>query len=326
MRTDVKVGSVIAIVLVLVGVWFFVVRSKGPDQPAARQEPQAPKPEQRNVVVADRTAPRPPTPQTHPAKPSAPLEPVRVGYASDPSRQTTPPGVAPKPDRPLVARTSDWWPDRAVPSRITPPRTEPQRPAESALTRLLANRPRTYRVKSGDSYWSIAKAQYGDASLYGLVEKANPNIPAKSLRPNMTIKIPPRPEQAPSAAGPSAAALAHGTTRVDVAAGKRYYVVKKGDNGFWGISKAVFKTPRHWQAIARLNPGVDSSALKPGQKIWVPKDTIETALRVDRPEPSPAPSAPAAPLAPLAARVPSGGWSGTGAPARTALADGRIFD
>lgn len=106
-------------------------------------------------------------------------------------------------------------------------------------------------------------------------------------------------------------------TDVDGETGGRYYVVRKGDNGFWAISKAVFRTPRRWQEIAALNPGVNSARLKPGQKVWVPKIAVETVLRTRRERPLPTLRATAA--------VPPA-WGGIGAPGRTALRDGRIFD
>ena len=324
MRTDVKVGSVIAIVLVLVGVWFFVVRGRGPDTPAARPEAKKTPPEQTNVAVIE--APRQGEavrrtdvgPTMHPAQAEGattrPSEEVRIAYASERPTYLGPPGRT--PDRP-GERAADWWrPGRSVPSRITPSRTEPYQPAETLLTGRVRSQASGYRVKEGDTYWSIARAEYGDATLYGLLEKANANIPAKSLRPKMTIRIPPRPEK-PAAIGPRAPAVAHGTTDVDDGTGGRYYVVRKGDNGFWAISKVVFRTPRRWQEIAALNPGVDPARLKPGQKVWVPKVAVETVLRTRRERPLPT-------LRATAAAPPA--WGGVGAPGRTALPDGRIFD
>lgn len=321
MRTDVKVGSVIAIVLVLVGVWFFVVRGRGSDKPAAQPEAERTALEQTNVPVTEaarqgeavrRTDVEPAQTEGTTTRPS---KEVRIAYASErptylgPAERTA--------DRP-GERSADWWqPGRSVPSRITRSRTEPYVPAETLLSGRVRSRVGSYRVKEGDTYWSIARAEYGDATLYGLLEKANANIPAKSLRPKMTIRIPPRPERRPAAIGPRAPAVAHGTTDVDGETGGRYYVVRKGDNGFWAISKAVFRTPRRWQEIAALNPGVNSARLKPGQKVWVPKIAVETVLRTRRERPLPTLRATAA--------VPPA-WGGIGAPGRTALRDGRIFD
>ena len=328
MRTDVKVGLVIAIVLVLVGVWFFVVRSRGTTEPvgepeAKLTEPRPPGPS--NVVRTEPGRfPRPrPTgmePTTQPtgeeAATTQPAGTVTIGFA--PARRTDPilaVRTEPRTEAP-ARRTTDWWP--SVPSRITPGRPpEPVTPAGPAAVRT--QRPGVYTVKEGDTYWSIAKAQYGKASLYKLLEEANANIPARSLRPKMTIRIPPPPSQPVEVARPSAPSPDHGVARTDESTGKRYYVVKKGDNGFWGISIAVFNTPKRWKEIESVNPGVNSGALKPGQKVWLPTGAVETAAgplaRVERPMPA----------LRATARAPSS-WSGTGAPRRTSLPDGRVFD
>ncbi len=178
-------------------------------------------------------------------------------------------------------------------------------------------------IKDGDSYWTIAKALYGDATLYRLLEKANPNIPARSLRKGMWIKVPPRPavdERTPADGG--AATATHGTTETDPVTGERFYIVKKGDNGFWGISKAVFGAGKYWKQIGQLNPGVNSAALRAGQKIRVPK-TIETAAvrdeeRVDDTSVPPAVADRTAIDETASVR--------TGAPAKTVLPSGEVFD
>lgn len=51
----------------------------------------------------------------------------------------------------------------------------------------------SYVVKDGDSYWKIAKEQYGNGSLYQVIQDANKDIPPRSLKPGQSITIPPRP-------------------------------------------------------------------------------------------------------------------------------------
>ncbi|MEM6562282.1 MAG: LysM peptidoglycan-binding domain-containing protein, partial [Planctomycetota bacterium] len=49
---------------------------------------------------------------------------------------------------------------------------------------------RTYIVESGDSFYTIARDQLGDANLYRAIERANPLIDPRKIRPGMEIKLP----------------------------------------------------------------------------------------------------------------------------------------
>ena len=53
--------------------------------------------------------------------------------------------------------------------------------------------------------------------------------------------------------------------------GKSTYTVRDGDNGFSVVSTRVYKTPKHWKLIRDANPGVLSTALRPGMVLNIPK-------------------------------------------------------
>ena len=148
--------------------------------------------------------------------------------------------------------------------------------------------------------------------------EANPKIPPMSLRPGMTISTPPKPA---ATAGTDAGTptrepkTKHGTTVVDAASGTRHYIVKQGDNGFWGISQAVFGTGDHMGAIQRLNPSLNPKTLQPGQKILVPTEAPALARRT-----SPVGTAPRTTTPRATAGVV------TGAPVRAVLPSGEVFD
>ena len=318
MHTEVKVGLVIALVLVVVGLWFFVFRGEGNQQPAEKSPEQAAQqPEQgeprMTVVQQPRQEPAEAAGQeAAPAASGSEAAEVPLTYSSGVAAGTP---AEPPAETAAAEEPPAWWETAPPPSRVTPTRTEaPSTPAVAAWTPATSQE-RTYRVKSGDTYWGIAKSEYGDATLYKLLVAANPNIPPKSLAAGMTVKIPSRPEKKATVA--AAGIAAQGTTVVDADAGRRYYVVKKGDNGFWGVSLAAFNTHKRWKEIEALNPGVNARSLKPGQKLLLPEGAV--AATAERPAGRTAPAR-------LAAANTPRDWSGSGAPSRKTLPDGRLFD
>jgi len=125
-----------------------------------------------------------------------------------------------------------------------------------------------YKVKTGDSYYNIAKRELGNANRWKELEKLN-GIPAEELHAGQTIKLPvkegaPAPgiglPQAPPGAGDNPAPVADGRT----------HVVAKGDT-LAEISKKYYGTTTKWKEIVKLNPGVDPESLKVGQKLTLPE-------------------------------------------------------
>lgn len=325
MRTDIKVGMAIAVILIGVGVVWFVFFLPGTPVEKAPGTKDAEVPgrtDDTNTVVT--TAPPAGSAPDESAAPAQPPQLVRPPYGDyEPAGTTRPDG---SPAAPAVADvspagTSGEWGD--VPDRpqgtisVSGTTGSPAPPAG-----LAAATERTYVVKEGDSYWSIAQNLWGDGSLHAHIQKANPGISAGELRPRMTIKIPPKPVRSSSASASAAVAAARGgTTGVDLLTGRRYYIVKKGDKGFWDISKAVYGEGKHWKLIESANPKLDSRKIRPGQKVWCPdKPASPAGDAADSARTEPAPAGPTT-TAPAAV-----GSGGAGAPARTTLPDGRVFD
>ncbi len=180
----------------------------------------------------------------------------------------------------------------------------------------------TYVVKDGDTYWTIAQNLWGDGSLHTHLQKANPRILPNDLRPRMTITVPPKLVVVSSTSvSASVAAASSGATGVDSLTGKRYYIVKKGDNGFWDISKAVYGDGSHWKLIESANPGLDSRKLRPGQKVLCPDKPVLPAGAAVTPAGTESEHVGSTMTAPSAV-----GSVGAGAPTKTKLPDGRIFD
>lgn len=180
---------------------------------------------------------------------------------------------------------------------------------------------RTYVVKHNDSYWSIAKDLWGDGTLYEHIQKANPGVSPNDLRPRMTIKIPPKPVRKGTTSSTVAVAAArHGTTGIDLLTGKRYYIVKEGDRGFWDISKAVYKHGKHYGLIEKANPTLDSRRLRPGQKVWCPDKAVKPVAAVSVRKETVHKSS-------TEETVPAATSTGeAGAPTKMTLPDGTVFD
>lgn len=148
------------------------------------------------------------------------------------------------------------------------------RPTEGRPTEMLAGPTgqRVYVVKSGDAgFWGIAQTVYGDGRHWTLIAKANPQVTSGGLRPGMKLVIPPLTTSSAGAAsrpGPTTATIAP-------ALGQKVYVVKAGDAGFWGVAQAEYGDGRFAPWIAKANPQVSSSALKPGQQLIIPELTEE---------------------------------------------------
>lgn len=291
MRTDVKIILVVVAVLVVLGaIWFAMYYH--PAKPAPKPEEQAvAPPEGINVIEEPATAPS--------------------GFEA----VTTASGTGPTPEY----------------GRLETPRRigEPNAPSPTVEMK-------TYVVRPGDTYPSIARRELGSAALAHLIEQANPNIPARSLRTGLTIKLPP-PSPPPTLSTETLAppsrtgeAVAPGTTGTDPATGKRFYVVKQGENGFSGVAAAVYGNGRHWKVIEDANPGVKSTGLQPGQKLWAPElPRVEGATITPegvRPALTATGLSTAHRTAPSATTSPPGTRVRTGAPVGEKLPDGRSFD
>ena len=116
-------------------------------------------------------------------------------------------------------------------------------------------------MQSGDSYYTIARDQLGNAQRYKELEQLN-GVDPFDLRVGMTLKLP--------AAG---AAIASSTSElcavVDAPAGSRIHVVELGEI-LGDISMEYYGTSRRWRAIADANGISDATTLREGQRLVIP--------------------------------------------------------
>jgi nucleoid-associated protein YgaU len=135
--------------------------------------------------------------------------------------------------------------------------------------------PRRYTIKHGDTFWSIAKAEYGNAAYFGAIQRANPGIDPARIKAGDSIILPDKNEViAPATATarqPSAADLI-----VDPA---KQYRVQPGDN-LSIISKKLYGRYDKWVQIYELNKeliGQNPAALKKDMILALPEPPLRIA-------------------------------------------------
>ncbi len=337
MRTEVKIAVVIATCLVLLFVaWYFVFYQR-PGQPAAgeltrgqghegEEVNRVPAGEPAGETSADTTAGAAAGTEA-PAEPdeSARAELITPGYQERlaPADETAEADVT--ASEPPSAAGEEALPAPAQARLPDVTGLTPAAPAATAEeTTPAAGAQRTYVVKKGDTYWRIAQREYGDGALCRLIQDANPNVQPTRLRPGTTIVLPPRPTRAAGVAvGAGEATAAAGTLATDPATGKRYYVIKSGDQGFWTVAKVAYGSSAYFALIAAANPDLDPRRLKPGDRVWVPEKPAGAPGGTGG---SGRPAAEVGVSARPEAPVVSGVRVITGAPATARLPDGTLFD
>ena len=122
----------------------------------------------------------------------------------------------------------------------------------------------TYTIVAGDTLYGIAMKHYGDPRCARIIETANPGLNPTALKVGDKILLPAKPAPAAPAAGaPGAAAPPAG----------KVYVVQKNDT-LIGISKRVYGDASMYRKIYEANKDILSSpnaTLHVGQKLRLPE-------------------------------------------------------
>lgn len=141
------------------------------------------------------------------------------------------------------------------------------RAAADAKAAAESMQPATYKVRKGDSFWSIAK-RFGVGD--DRIAAANRNLDPNSLRPGMVIHVPaPKAGPAPAMAetDPAPAGKRPASDNAEAKTAPATYTVAAGEN-YWTIAKRLGLQP---DALRRANPGVPPKKLRPGQALVLPK-------------------------------------------------------
>ena len=124
----------------------------------------------------------------------------------------------------------------------------------------------TYKVKSGDSFWSIAEKFYGSGARFNDVAKANPSVKSTDLSIGTVLTIPLDKPKTATVSPSSAPALSTSST---VDSSQKTYKVQEGDS-FWSIASKMLGGGAEWEKIARANPSVNPDNLKVGSTLVIP--------------------------------------------------------
>jgi len=122
---------------------------------------------------------------------------------------------------------------------------------------------RTHTVASGEYLSDISKKYYGSTKHWKEIVAANPGVTPERLKVGQKLVI-------PELAGKATTSAVGGA---DVVASADEWIVKKGDT-FEVIAAKTLGDKNKWKKIQEVNPGVDSSNLKIGQKIKLPAGAI----------------------------------------------------
>jgi nucleoid-associated protein YgaU len=175
-------------------------------------------------------------------------------------------------EHPPIVRNTNPPSDTIVPqaSRNTTTLVDP--PAPSG--------PRRYTIKNGDTFWSIAKMEYGNSAYFGHIQRANPTVDPGRIKAGDSIILPDKNDviAAPTAATarqPSAAEL------VNIDPSKQYRV-QPGDN-LHNISKKLYGRFDKWAQIYDLNKeliGPNPAALKRDMVLSLPEPPVRVVTTI----------------------------------------------
>jgi nucleoid-associated protein YgaU len=150
-----------------------------------------------------------------------------------------------------------------------PPATMPAKPAPPSAPQI-AEPPRTYTVKSGDTLTSIAQKNLGSEARWHEIAEANPMIDPIKLRIGQVLNMPgPAGAAAPGAVGTPETRPA---TQPRDPSGRIIYIVRPLDS-LASIAKQYYGTRELWKTIYSANRSVIGSnpdKLEPGTRLVIP--------------------------------------------------------
>jgi len=131
----------------------------------------------------------------------------------------------------------------------------------------------THRVAEGETFISIARSVYGDIRYVDSIQKANPGIDARRLRPGMVIHLPEKNATTSNDSAATASARKSNSAKPAVSLSAKEYAVQ-ADDSLYKISMKLYGKGDKVDAIYELNKekiGSDPARLKVGMVLKLPE-------------------------------------------------------
>jgi nucleoid-associated protein YgaU len=290
MRTDVKVGVAVGLLLVIGVVTYYAIFDRG-NQPG----PNSPAPQVANKGgTAGQGAPA--AKRDGVAKGTDVVLPRFGGLARTPASPALGGGrlsarPAPEPAAPVTPAVAAL-PTISTPSVPAPSAPEPVVTPSVAARVAAAPEPATPAIHDTAAPTAVAAAPATEPPVTPSMSEPAPVPEPVAPKIRETPILPAGPAVAPkiretpsTPEGPVTPAIreAPGRPGETTAAGtETTYEVKKGDSGFWAIAEKVYGDGKYWTLIAQANPGVESSSLSPGKKLKIPAKPAPRAAEPSR--------------------------------------------
>ena len=297
MRTDVKIGVVVGLVIIIAAFLYFKVFDGTPQQPPPPTPREMPPTDIDEIVRMEDekdtsvAGEGPGGVDAARDEGTVPVDKVRdtgtgigPGLGPDDSLiaavgEGAITRISPRDsDVPIAADSGDEM-DTGVPREISPTpgigEAIPVPVADDTATGQRAWMParggKTHVIRSGESLWVIAEKEYGPGSgkHWPKIQAANPDLNPDKLPVGKAIRIPVLTlvTKAPSVGRPSGAA---DLAAASLGGGKTYVVVK--DDSLWKIAarRNIYADGAQWKRIQKANPGINPDALTPGMRLIIP--------------------------------------------------------
>jgi nucleoid-associated protein YgaU len=126
-------------------------------------------------------------------------------------------------------------------------------------------------VRSGETMETIARAEFGDASMWTVIASANPRVDPMKMRAGMTLRIPLDPTNIQGKPNPAIAESTVTPETTSTESARIEYIVRSGDT-LGGIARTYYNSAAKWRIILDANRDILSrpEQLRPGMKLVIP--------------------------------------------------------
>ena len=195
------------------------------------------------------------------------LEHTVTPSIDSPSANVARTSVSPTASTPLIEPLPTTQPANLLMSNLSTYAPAPTQTAAPSTSTPPASTPRTHRVASGESLYSISQLVYGSGKYYKKILAANPGIDPHRLKIGQILVIPPL-----SDADKPAPAAGNASATATVDPGLAYTVVA-GDS-LQSISRKLYGSTAMTDKLYEMNKsliGPDENVLKIGWVLKLPK-------------------------------------------------------